>query len=66
MMVEKEEKLGKIDKIFELEKEEEVIEKENEKILGIEDYLYKENLRSEIRVREEMEYGMVGKNKGII
>ena len=66
MLVAKEETFGPIAPLFSFATETEVIERANDTLFGLASYLYTQNLAKSWRVSEQLEYGMVGLNTGII
>ncbi len=66
MMVATDETFGPLAPLFKFETENEVIEYANNTIYGLASYFYTENLSRAIRVQENLEYGIVGVNTGII
>lgn len=66
MIVAKEETFAPLAPIFKFEREEEVIEWANDTEFGLAAYLFSQNLGRIWRVSEQLEYGIVGINEGII
>jgi|TARA_B100000953_G_scaffold141939_1_gene117516 succinate-semialdehyde dehydrogenase/glutarate-semialdehyde dehydrogenase len=66
MLVAKEETFGPVAPLFSFATETEVIERANDTLFGLASYLYTQNLAKSWRVSEQLEYGMVGLNTGII
>ncbi|MFV0492801.1 MAG: NAD-dependent succinate-semialdehyde dehydrogenase [Pseudorhodobacter sp.] len=66
MVVTNEETFGPVAPLFRFETEEEVIEKANATIFGLAAYFYARDIGRITRVQEELEYGIVGVNTGII
>lgn len=66
MIVAKEETFAPLAPIFKFECEEEVIEWANDTEFGLAAYLFSQNLSRIWRVSEQLEYGIVGINEGII
>jgi len=62
----KEEIFGPVAPIFRFEKEEEAVELANSTEYGLACYFYTSDLGRAFRVMEELKYGMVGVNEGII
>lgn len=62
----KEEIFGPIAPIFKFKTEEEAIEMANDTIYGLASYFYTKDLNRTWRVREALEYGIVGINDGLI
>lgn len=66
MRIAHEEIFGPVTAIQLFQSEEEVIEQANNTPFGLAAYFYTENYRRMIRVMENLEYGMVGHNTGLI
>ncbi|WP_435259966.1 NAD-dependent succinate-semialdehyde dehydrogenase [Thioclava sp. FR2] len=66
MMVTNEETFGPLAPLFKFETEEEVIAKANATIFGLASYFYARDIGRITRVQEQLEYGMVGVNTGLI
>ncbi|MEM9715985.1 MAG: NAD-dependent succinate-semialdehyde dehydrogenase, partial [Pseudomonadota bacterium] len=66
MMLTQEETFGPVAPLFKFETEEEVIKAANDTIFGLASYFYANDLSRVHRVREGLEYGIVGVNTGII
>ena len=66
MLVANEETFGPVAPIFAFETEGEVIQRANNSPYGLASYFYTRDLAKSWRVSEELEYGMVGLNNGII
>jgi succinate-semialdehyde dehydrogenase/glutarate-semialdehyde dehydrogenase len=66
MLVANEETFGPVAPIFAFETEGEVIQRANNSPYGLASYFYTRDLAKSGRVSEELEYGMVGLNTGII
>ena len=66
MLVANEETFGPVAPIFAFETEGEVIQRANNSPYGLASYFYTRDLAKSWRVSEELEYGMVGLNTGII
>ncbi|QLB15901.1 succinate-semialdehyde dehydrogenase (NADP(+)) [Mannheimia granulomatis] len=66
MQVAKEETFAPLAPIFKFETEEEVIQWANDTEFGLASYLFSENLSRIWRVSEQLEYGIVGINEGLI
>lgn len=66
MLFAKEEIFGPIAPIFKFKTEEEAVEMANDTIYGLASYFYTNDLNRTWRVREALEYGMVGINDGLI
>lgn len=66
MLFAKEEIFGPIAPIFKFKTEEEAIEMANDTIYGLASYFYTNDLNRTWRVREDLEYGIVGINEGLI
>ena len=66
MLVANEETFGPVAPIFAFETEREVIQRANNSPYGLASYFYTRDLAKSWRVSEELEYGMVGLNTGII
>lgn len=60
------ETFGPVAPLFKFESEEEVIEQANDTIFGLASYFYASDLGRVWRVSEQLEYGMVGINTGLI
>lgn len=65
-VVSKEETFGPLAPVFCFETEEEVIHLANDTEFGLASYLYANDMSRIIKVSEELEYGMVGINTGLI
>jgi succinate-semialdehyde dehydrogenase/glutarate-semialdehyde dehydrogenase len=61
-----EETFGPLAPLFKFETEEEVIAKANDTIFGLASYFYARDIGRITRVQEQLEYGMVGVNTGLI
>ena len=66
MMVAKEETFGPLAPLFKFETEDDVIAMANDTIFGLAAYFYARDLSRVYKVAEELEYGIVGINTGII
>ena len=66
MMVAKEETFGPMAPLFRFSSEEEAIQMANNTELGLAAYLYSRDVGRVWRVSEQLEYGMIGINEGII
>jgi len=66
MRLSKEEVFGPVSSIFLFDTEEEVIKLANDTEYGLAAYFFSENLNRAWRVAEQLEYGMIGINEGII
>ncbi len=66
MMVAREETFGPVAPLFRFSTEEQAIEMANDTEFGLAAYFYSQNLGRVWRVSEQLEYGMVGVNSGII
>lgn len=66
MKVAQEETFGPLAPLFKFKTEEEVIESANNTEFGLASYFYSKDLARVWRVSEELEYGMVGINTGLI
>ncbi|RFB87566.1 succinate-semialdehyde dehydrogenase (NADP(+)) [Rhizobium leguminosarum bv. trifolii] len=66
MKVSREETFGPVAPLFKFETEEEVIELANSTEFGLASYFYSQDVSKIFRVAEELEYGMVGINTGLI
>ncbi|MFN3401828.1 MAG: aldehyde dehydrogenase family protein, partial [Ferrovibrio sp.] len=66
MKVSTEETFGPLAPLFRFETEDEVIAKANDTIFGLAAYFYARDIGRITRVQEELEYGIVGVNTGII
>lgn len=66
MLISKEETFGPVAPIFSFETEQEVIERANNTPYGLAAYFYTTDLAKSWRVSEQLDYGMVGLNTGII
>ncbi|MBL4928859.1 NAD-dependent succinate-semialdehyde dehydrogenase [Fuscibacter oryzae] len=66
MAVTSEETFGPVAPLFKFDTEEEVIAKANDTIFGLASYFYARDIGRITRVQEQLEYGMVGVNTGLI
>ena len=66
MLISKEETFGPVAPIFSFETEQEVIERANNTPYGLAAYFYTTDLAKSWRVSEQLDYGMIGLNTGII
>ncbi len=66
MKVTQEETFGPLAPLFKFSTEEEVIARANETIFGLASYFYARDVGRITRVQEQLEYGMVGVNTGLI
>ena len=66
MQVANDETFGPVAPLFSFKDEDDVIEQANDTIFGLAAYFYANNLSRVWRVAEELEYGIVGVNTGII
>ena len=66
MLCARQETFGPIAPLFRFETEEEAISLANSTEFGLASYFFSQNLNRVIRVAEELEYGMVGINTGLI
>ena len=66
MMVANEETFGPLAPLFKFDTEEEVIARANDTIFGLASYFYARDIGRITRVQEQLEYGMVGVNTGLI
>ena len=66
MLISKEETFGPVAPIFSFETEQEVIQRANNTPYGLAAYFYTNDLAKSWRVSEQLDYGMVGLNTGII
>lgn len=62
----KEEIFGPLAPVFKFASYEEAIRMANDTIYGLASYIYTDDLNTSIRAAEELEYGMVGINEGLI
>ncbi|MCW1918335.1 NAD-dependent succinate-semialdehyde dehydrogenase [Rhodobacter sp. KR11] len=61
-----EETFGPLAPLFKFDTEEEIIARANDTIFGLASYFYAQDIGRIIRVQEQLEYGMVGVNTGLI
>lgn len=61
-----EEIFGPLAAIITFKTEEEVIQRANNTIYGLSAYVYTENLSRAIRISEQLEYGIIGLNDGLL
>ncbi len=61
-----EETFGPLAPLFKFETEEEIIARANDTIFGLASYFYSRDIGRITRVQEQLEYGMVGVNTGLI
>ena len=66
MLVANEETFGPLAPLFRFDTEEEVIRRANDTIYGLASYFYSRDIGRITRVQEQLEYGMVGVNTGLI
>lgn len=66
MRFSKEEIFGPLAPVFKFSSFEEAIRMANDTIYGLASYIYTDDLNTSIRAAEELEYGMVGINEGLI
>lgn len=66
MKVATEETFGPVAPLFKFDTEEEVIRRANDTIFGLASYFYARDIGRITRVQEQLEYGMVGVNTGLI
>ncbi len=66
MLVANEETFGPLAPLFKFDTEEEVIKRANDTIFGLASYFYARDIGRITRVQEQLEYGMVGVNTGVI
>ena len=66
MMVAREETFGPVAPLFKFETEEDVVEMANNTEFGLASYFYSRDVSKIFRVAEELEYGIVGVNTGLI
>ncbi len=66
MKVATEETFGPLAPLFKFDTEEEVIRRANDTIFGLASYFYSRDIGRITRVQEQLEYGMVGVNTGLI
>ena len=66
MMLAEEEIFGPVSPVFKFKTEEEAVEMANDTIYGLASYFYSSDVNRCWRVAEQLEYGMVGINEGII
>ncbi len=66
MMVANEETFGPLAPLFKFDTEDEVIRRANDTIFGLASYFYARDIGRITRVQEQLEYGMVGVNTGLI
>ena len=66
MKVATEETFGPLAPLFKFDTEEEVIRRANDTIFGLASYFYARDIGRITRVQEQLEYGMVGVNTGLI
>jgi succinate-semialdehyde dehydrogenase/glutarate-semialdehyde dehydrogenase len=66
MKVANEETFGPLAPLFKFDTEEEVIARANDTIFGLASYFYARDIGRITRVQEQLEYGMVGVNTGLI
>lgn len=66
MQVANDETFGPVAPLFSFKDEDDVIEQANDTIFGLASYFYANDLSRVWRVAEELEYGMVGVNTGLI
>lgn len=57
---------GPIAPLYKFETEEEAIQMANDTIYGLASYFYTNDLNRSWRVREQLEYGIVGINEGLV
>lgn len=61
-----EEIFGPVAPVYKFDREEEVVERANDTIYGLAAYFYTRELGQAFRVMEQLEYGLVGINEGVI
>ena len=66
MLVANEETFGPLAPLFKFDTEAEVIARANDTIFGLASYFYASDVGRITRVQEQLEYGMVGVNTGLI
>lgn len=66
MKVAREETFGPVAPLFKFKDAEDVIEQANDTEFGLASYFYSKDMSNVFRVAEELEYGMVGVNTGLI
>jgi succinate-semialdehyde dehydrogenase/glutarate-semialdehyde dehydrogenase len=66
MKVATEETFGPLAPLFKFDTEDEVIKRANDTIFGLASYFYARDIGRITRVQEQLEYGMVGVNTGLI
>ncbi len=66
MRISKEEVFGPVAPVFKFETEEEVVRMANDTIYGLASFVYTQNLGRAWRMMEELKYGLVGINEGVI
>lgn len=66
MLISEEEVFGPISPVFKFKTEEEAIQMANDTIYGLASYFYSNDVSRCWRVAEQLEYGMVGINEGLI
>ncbi len=66
MLVATEETFGPLAPLFKFDTEDEVIRRANDTIFGLASYFYARDIGRITRVQEQLEYGMVGVNTGLI
>jgi succinate-semialdehyde dehydrogenase/glutarate-semialdehyde dehydrogenase len=66
MLISKEETFGPVAPIFNFDNEQEVVKRANDTPFGLAAYFYTSDLGRSWRVSEQLDYGMVGLNTGII
>ena len=66
MLVAREETFGPVAPLFKFETEEDVVEMANNTEFGLASYFYSKDVAKIFRVAEQLEYGMVGINTGLI
>ncbi|MEM5501134.1 NAD-dependent succinate-semialdehyde dehydrogenase [Ahrensia kielensis] len=66
MRFSKEEIFGPVAPVFKFEKEEEAVAMANDTIFGLASFVYTQNLGRAWRMMEELKYGLVGINEGVI
>lgn len=66
MRISQEEVFGPVAPVFKFEKEEEAIAMANDTIYGLASFVYTQNLGRAWRMMEELKYGLIGINEGVI
>ncbi len=66
MLIAREETFGPVAPVFKFDTADEVIAAANDTEFGLASYVYTQNLTQTFQMMEELEYGMVGVNTGLI